>query len=444
MRCWPWLLSVVASLGFAEGAFADAAAPSARVLTLEAALARARAQSPTVRSASAQRDAADAREDRARGVLLPQLIGTASYTRTTGNYIPRPGQLPSTINQSSVKSTWDMYNSYNFSLNASVLLYDFQGSIDRFRAAKETNRASVERVRAAELTVDLAVRNAFFQARAERALIEVARETLANNERHVEQIQAFVDVGTRPEIDLLQVRTDVANARVSLVQAENNYALAKVNLQRAMGVEELVDFEVADQQLGQLSGEDAPLADLLKEALQARPDVLASRRDLSASELSAEAAKGVFGPSVSALATGTRGGVDLDDLRWNVGAGVQLNWSLVRGGGSFAEVREARANVRGVEASVADMRQAVRVQVEQARLAVQAAVATIAAAQEALENAKGRLALAEGRYQAGVGNIIELGDAQVALTQAEAQSVSAEYSLSLARAQLLSALGRSQ
>ncbi|MGZ3425302.1 MAG: TolC family protein, partial [Polyangia bacterium] len=52
------------------------------------------------------------------------------------------------------------------------------------------------------------------------------------------------------------------------------------------------------------------------------------------------------------------------------------------------------------------------------------------------------LRLAEGRYQAGVGSIIELGDAQVAATTAAAQKVQADYNVSTARAQLLNALGR--
>jgi outer membrane protein len=48
----------------------------------------------------------------------------------------------------------------------------------------------------------------------------------------------------------------------------------------------------------------------------------------------------------------------------------------------------------------------------------------------ALENAELHLKLAEGRYQTDVGNIIELGDAQVALTTAAAQRVQAEYNIS--------------
>jgi outer membrane protein len=80
--------------------------------------------------------------------------------------------------------------------------------------------------------------------------------------------------------------------------------------------------------------------------------------------------------------------------------------------------------------------------VEQARLSVRATKAAIEAAHEAAANARIRLTLAEGRYQAGVGNIIELGDAQLALTTAAAQEVQAVFNLATARAKLLQALGQ--
>ena len=83
----------------------------------------------------------------------------------------------------------------------------------------------------------------------------------------------------------------------------------------------------------------------------------------------------------------------------------------------------------------------IRVDIEQAQLNIRAAKATIAAVSEAETNAKEQLRLAEGRYTAGVGSIIELGDAQVALAQASANVVQAKFNLSSARADLLAALG---
>jgi outer membrane protein len=84
----------------------------------------------------------------------------------------------------------------------------------------------------------------------------------------------------------------------------------------------------------------------------------------------------------------------------------------------------------------------VLVELRQARLAVRSAKAARVAADEVATNAQKQLELAEGRYAEGVGNAIELGDAQVAMSSAAAQVVQADYRLSTARAQLLHALGR--
>ena len=79
---------------------------------------------------------------------------------------------------------------------------------------------------------------------------------------------------------------------------------------------------------------------------------------------------------------------------------------------------------------------------EQAQLGVRAAQAAGVAASEAVTSSHEQLRLAEARYTAGLGNVIELGDAQVANTNAAAQAVQARYNLAIARAQLAGALGR--
>jgi outer membrane protein len=119
-----------------------------------------------------------------------------------------------------------------------------------------------------------------------------------------------------------------------------------------------------------------------------------------------------------------------------------LTWSLFQGGLTRAQVSEAQANVIGMAAQLDLMRQQVQSDVDGARLALRAAKESLSATREALVNARERLRLAEERYAVGVGSAIELGDAQVALTQASAQAVQADDRLATARAQLLRALGR--
>src|SRR5262249_14785608 len=126
---------------------------------------------------------------------------------------------------------------------------------------------------------------------------------------------------------------------------------------------------------------------------------------------------------------------------WNVGA--TLAWPIFQGGLTTGQVHEAEANLDVVSAQTEALRLQIRVDVEQAALSVRAAKAGIVAANDALGNARERLRLAERRYESCVGTIIELSDAHVAVANAEAQVVQAAFNLSNARAQLLSAMGKS-
>jgi outer membrane protein len=132
----------------------------------------------------------------------------------------------------------------------------------------------------------------------------------------------------------------------------------------------------------------------------------------------------------------------VDQLGWNAAAGLSLSWNIFQGGLTRAQVSEAQANVMATVAQLDLLRQQIQSDVDGARLALRAAKESLSSTQEALVNARERLRLAEERYQVGVGSAIELGDAQVALTQAAAQAVQADDRLSTARAQLLRAVGR--
>ena len=394
---------------------------------------------PLIRQAQAATAAARGRVEEARAGYLPQVTATGQYQRTTGNFAPRPG---SGISINTPSPTFDTFSVYNFGVTATQLLYDFGQTNGRWSAAE----ASVDALRASEHTTEsqiaLNVRTAFFQARAQKLIVTVAEATLANQKKHHAQIQGFVQSGTQPEIALAQANTDVANARVALIGAMNNYEVSKAQLNQAMGVAGDTDYEVADESLGPIADEDAPVDVLVEKALAARPEMVSLRYTRDAQERTVRAIKGAYGPSIVAASTATESGIALDGLvpNWNIG--LLATWPLFQGGLTRGQVREAEANLAGIDAQVDGLRLQVRLDIDQARLAIRAAKATILATQDADQNARDLLRLAEGRYTAGVGSVIELGDAQVAASNAAAQLVQAQFALSAARAQLLSALGR--
>jgi outer membrane protein len=431
---------------------------TARTVTLEEAERAAETNHPEVRQARANTEAGVARVEQARAPALPQVKAQALYERTTGNREQKPGRTSIPGNPMSgltggpIHNTFDTYNWWDGEITANWIIWDFGQTLNRWRAAEARAASLADSERATRLHAVVVVRAAFFGARAQKALAQVARDTLANQERHLAQIQGFVQAGTRPEIDLAQARADRATAKLLLIRADNAYAMARANLNQAMGVTGGTDYDVADQSLPAVEGEGGPIDKLIDAALAARPEIAALDGQIRAQQLTARAARGAYFPTLSLVGGATDAGVHLVPqevnstttfrLAWNFFGGLQLNWLLFQGFLTRGQVREADATAVGLLAQRDGLVQQIWVAVQEAALGVQSAKEALAASDEALANARERLRLAEGRYAAGAGNIIELGDAQVAASNAAAQRVGAEYALAAARAELTVALGR--
>ena len=227
--------------------------------------------------------------------------------------------------------------------------------------------------------------------------------------------------GIRPEIDLAQARTAVSNARVQLVTANNNRAVALAQLEQAMGLPEHVDYELADSALSPVAGEDGPLQNLVVNAVSVRPEIATIQKQRRAQELTVSSLRGAYGPSLNAIGSFTDGGTQISNMVANWFVGLSLNWNILQGGLTKGQVHEANATLAALDAQEDNLRLTVRVEVEQAQLGVRAAKETISASRDALVNARDQLRLAEARYAQGLGSVIELGDAQVAVTAAAAQ-----------------------
>ncbi|PTL84190.1 TolC family protein [Vitiosangium sp. GDMCC 1.1324] len=405
-----------------------------RVLTLEEALRTARERQPQLRQAQANTSAASARVDQNFSSLLPQVSASASYNRSFSNKGAGVG--------TTTPSGFISREGFNVGASLNQLIWDFGRTTGRWHSSQQSAEAQKATESQTLINVQANVQAAYFNALAQQVLVQVAQETLENEKAHLAQVQAQVQVGTRPEIDLLQQRTAVANAQVQLIQARNNAATSKAQLNQAMGVEATTGYTVQEETVGVVQGEDQSVDTLVDAAFQGRPDLAANEHQLRAQELTISATRGNYWPSLSASVSATDSGPNPANLDWGVSGQVGLSWPLFQGGLTRAQVREQQANLNSIQAQRDALRQQVRLEVERAQLAVTAARESLSAAEEALTNARERLRLAEGRYRAGVGNIIELSDAQLSATNAAVQRVQASYNLATARTELARALGR--
>lgn len=439
-------------------------ATSGRILRLDDAVAIALKNQPTIVNAKAQTAAAQGRVTEAKQLYYPQAQAQASYQRVrsaskggvvsttsgtgagagtgtgTGTGTGGTGttaSTPTAFGGTDASGT----NVWTVGASASQLIWDFGATRNKVHAAEKLVDSFAANEHAALRSIIVDVRRSYFTARAQKALVVVAKQSLDNFQKHLEQIEGFVKVGTRPEIDVVQARTDVANARLSLIQADNAYAIAKAQITRAIGADGPSDFDVSDEELGPVPGEDGNSDQLMGAAVKTRPDIQVYQRQRESYDLSVRSFKAQYWPTLSATGGFSETGSSLGDLgpAWNVGAIIA--WPFFQGWLTHGQIAEAEANAAAASASAEGVKVQIRVDIEQAQLNIKAAKASQLAATEAESNAKERLRLAEGRYTAGVGSIIELGDAQVALAQASANVVTANFNLSSARADLLAALG---
>ncbi|HYB70825.1 MAG TPA: TolC family protein, partial [Candidatus Bathyarchaeia archaeon] len=383
--------------------------------------------------------AAQQRVNQALAPLLPQLIAQGAYGRQR--------------TLSSFGTGVGFYSDFgNASVTASQLLWDFGRTWAAKDVAKANAQATKELLEAQKLDIAQLVKTQYFTLLLSKRLVEVNLAALERAEVNLRSAQGFFQVGTQPKSFVTRAEVDVANGRVNVIVAQNAVSLARVALNTAMGIAVNAPTEVKDL----LSYQEFPLKPeaLVSEALQNRPEYRGAKAQADAAEASVRQTFRDFFPNL--LGTGTYGMVGVGGIAaptsrntngfienqnvWNIG--LNLTWTIFDGGGKVGRYKEAKANLEAAQARVRDTELQVWQNVEQAYLNLGASAESIQAARKAVESADENYQLARGRFDAGVANIIELTDAQLALTQAqstEAQALS-DYRISIAN--LERALGR--
>jgi outer membrane protein len=423
------------------------------VLTLAEAERRGEARSPVLAAGLTNATAADARVDESRAGLLPQVLLSASYKYGTGNTPFRIGRQPLPPSPNVVgQSPTTLYDYLSATLTASQLLYDFGQTTETWRSSRLAAASVNLDAKTIRFAVLLDVRLAFFNALARRELVRVAREDLDNQNRHLVQVAEMIEVKVRPPIDLVAAKANVGASELRLIGAENDYVLARADLDRAMGDAGAAgDYDVAPEEYPPVPGETDDVVTLYAQASATRPDIASADLQIGAGELGVAAVQGSYFPAFHLVLTASDAGPLYDpypltsyNLRWNYSLGVVLTWPIFEGLRTVAKTREAQALVGIAKANRDLVDITARLETERAQRTVGAAKTAVTVAAMTLDNARERLRLAEERYRAGAGAALEVSDAQLAFTSASASEVATRYQLAAARAQLIHALGRAE
>jgi outer membrane protein len=193
-----------------------------------------------------------------------------------------------------------------------------------------------------------------------------------------------------------------------------------------------------------LPGSPPPdVAPLLVEAFQNRPEIISQGLDVKSAQSYATAERDLWFPTISAAGVTGLAPYRQESLPSRyAAAGFNVNVPLFNGRLFNAEHTEATARARAQEQFLRDLENRITQDVRTSWLNVISAYQRLSLTQQLLDQTTQAFDLAKGRYGLGLSSIIELSQAQLSLTEAQVEQVSAQYDYESQTANLNYQLGR--
>jgi outer membrane protein len=388
--------------------------------------------------------AANERVGEARAALLPQVYSAADYLRSSDNPIGNttylnPGWLPritGTLHGGSANPSQTFSSTNNYLGGVAVQQYVFDFGRVRGLVEERDEEAHVAwfQAQATELDLIFEVAQRYFALLAAGQKVKVYQKAIEQRSEQFHAAQVKASANLTPQIDVLTAQAALARAQTDLLEVSDERDIARVALNNAMALDRNApDYELADVLTYQpVSG---GLESFFTTAIASRPDLRALEAAARAAGAQIKQARSDYFPSVGATAGYSAMGTGLPAAN-NFNVGLMVTWPIFNGFSTTHHVEEARATQNAIKYSIEDLEQHIWLDVKSAYLQLQTSVEVIHQAEATLAASSGQLELADKRYNAGLGNIIELTDAERFYIQDDAAYVDALYGYSVAKATL--------
>jgi outer membrane protein TolC len=413
-----------------------------RPLSLVDCLNLALSQNATILKAKSDLQASYGVVVQTRAVALPQLTASGQYKdsdRTTIENFPAPGfpQLP--------------VQNWNAGIQIVQSIYTGGKMVAAVRTARLTKEQALLNYQTTLQDTLLNTRVAYYDVLLAAQQIVVNEASVKLLTQELEDQQRRYNAGTVPHFNVLRAEVAVANERPALIQARNNYRIAKNNLANLLGynlprdIWEDIPLNLSDQLEALPYQIDLPEA--IEQALANRTELAALRKQEALQKENVINARSGYKPTVSVFGGYTWNNsqfTDPEDLGWTLhgwNAGAEFTWDIFDGMLTRGKVIQARALYEKSRTDMEDMGR-------QIELEVRTAYSQFIEAQEVLDSqktvqaeAEEALREAEARAEAGTGTQLDVLDAQTSLTQARTTEIQALHDYAVARAKLERAIG---
>ncbi|MBZ0071597.1 MAG: TolC family outer membrane protein [Gammaproteobacteria bacterium] len=394
----------------------------------------AQERDPTLRAAAAARDATLEVRPQSRAGLLP-IIGLSgdvsrnSYEKRN----PLPGETDTTFSTN---------QSYGLNLTQPVFRWDRWVALDQADSLVTQAQAQFG---AAEQ--DLMVRTAerYFAVLAAQDLVRLAGKEKESIGRQLEQAQQRFEVGLSAITDVQEAQARYDTTVADEIRAQNQLDSTREQLREIIGEPRENLDPVRDTDFRLVAPEPQAQQNWVDTALQQNPSLAAARAGSEAARQQIEIARSGHYPTLDANASYTYqesnfGGVF--PLERNDGSiGLQLAVPLYQGGAVNSRTREARFRFDEAREQLDVTQRAIERQTRDAYRGVVTGISEVRAAEQARTSSTTALEAAETGFEVGTRTIVDVLDAQRALTLAELNLSQTRYDYLLNSLRLKQAAG---
>lgn len=282
--------------------------------------------------------------------------------------------------------------------------------------------------------IKLAVDREFYAALGAASVLKVAQQTVESRQLLADQVSALAQNKLKSSLDVAFASTNLEEARLLLLDAENQYNTALASLAEILGYAEPQNVELTDE----AQSISPPLSDvalLVQMAYAQRPEVKAQDLQFQAAERLQAAAWEQSLPSIRAMGAVGQAPVRDDHITpWYGAVGVNVEIPIFTGFRISAQTHEAQLQTEAERERLTGLRNAISRDVRASWLAANTAFRRLSVTAVLLQQTKLGLDLAQTRYKLGLGSIVEVSQAQLAETEAEIASARARYDYQLAQA----------
>jgi outer membrane protein len=417
MRQLSLALSLIA--GAAVCLWAQPAAPLK--LSLQDAEALALKNHPQVLAAQNETAAMERRVVEAKAAYYPVLEG--DITGSQGNPQARIGAGFLTDSR--------LFDRQGEGITLSELISDFGRTPNLVANSRLQANAAQQTYQATRYEVLLGVNQAYFETLRSQAMVKVAQETVAARQLLVEQVTALFNNKLRSELDVSFVEVNLSEAKLLLLQAQDQVQKAFAELTRTLGSQQAATYQLEDQPLPPSPAANAE--DLVAQALGNRPELAALQLSRDAAYRFERAEKDLSYPNASLIGVGGYmpyiEQVTLPRRIPGEYEGVAVNVEIPILNGGLFKARRQEAHSRALEADqrLRNEAEAIARDVRSAWAGSTDAYQRLDVTAQLLRQAALALDLAQGRYNLGLSSIVELTQAQLNVTRAEIENLNAKY-----------------